>query len=462
MAETGLIIAAGAGTRLADDTGVPKPLRKVAGIPLLKRIILLGARAGLKRIVVVVGFQKEKIISYIAEEKWPITVETVENPQWKKSNGVSVLAARSAINEHFVLLMSDHIFDHKTLEALRAEDLKPDVAKLVIDYKTQQIFDEDDATKVMVKNDRIVAIDKKLTTFNAIDTGMFLMSPEIFDVLEQAQVNGDCSLSDGIRRLAEQGKMGVFDLKDAYWQDVDNKDCLKEAERVLLKACRKSTDGFISRNFNRHISMAISRVLMNTPITANQFTLFTTVIGLLSGVFASYGTYTWFLAAAILFKVASIFDGVDGELSKLRMTNSVFGAWLDTASDNLTYFAYAVGLTVGLYQAQAEWINVIGPAAILGIILLIAVMILFTKTRSNDGSFLAVQSSLLGDQSQSFLTKIVLKLYFVIKRDFFATFFLALAIFGFNHIILFLVALATNIAWLLVLLQWLKKPAVEK
>ena len=56
MVTTALIIAAGAGSRLQQITGsLPKPLLPVAGVPLIKRIILTAHKAGIERFVIVTG-----------------------------------------------------------------------------------------------------------------------------------------------------------------------------------------------------------------------------------------------------------------------------------------------------------------------------------------------------------------------------------------------------------------------
>lgn len=462
MVSTGVIIAAGAGTRLADKSNVPKPLRKVLGVPLLKRIVICAAKGGLTRIVVVVGFQKEKIIQYIEKTKWPIDVEWVENKNWKKSNGISVLAASQVVKEDFVLLMSDHIFDPKTLAKLRETKLNPLAAILAVDYKVRQIFDKDDATKVQVENGKIVAIEKNLVQYNAIDTGMFLLSPEIFTALESAIKDGDCSLSDGIRQISEQDKMGVMDIEEGYWQDVDTKPALKHAEKVLLNACRKPTDGIVSRNLNRHISIFISSYLVKTPLSANQFTIFVLFLGFLTGYLASLGTYVSFAIAGVLFQLTSILDGVDGEMSKLRYTQSKFGEWLDTICDNISYVVFFVGTVVGLYKSGYPYIHILGPVALFGLSALLFVMFFYILKFSNSGSLLAVQSDFADKKSEAWWSGILIKCYPVIKRDFFALFFMFLALLGKPEWVVFLLGLATHIAWMVIVwTKFIVKPVTE-
>ena len=64
MVNKGLIIAAGNGSRLREaGRTIPKPLRAVAGLPLLKRVILTAKSAGITEFVIVVGYEKERIIA---------------------------------------------------------------------------------------------------------------------------------------------------------------------------------------------------------------------------------------------------------------------------------------------------------------------------------------------------------------------------------------------------------------
>jgi NDP-sugar pyrophosphorylase family protein len=61
---------------------------------------------------------------------------------------------------------------------------------------------------------------------------MFLCSPSIFDVLESAKTEGNCSLSDGMRMLGRAGRLRAFDIGDAAWQDVDTPEALIYAESI--------------------------------------------------------------------------------------------------------------------------------------------------------------------------------------------------------------------------------------
>jgi choline kinase len=159
-----------------------------------------------------------------------ISVTLIENPDYHKANGVSALAAKDELHNPFLLLMSDHIFEPRTAKALARQPLEDDEVILAVDHNVDGVFDLDDATKVECAADHISAIGKDLARYNALDTGMFLCSPALFHRLESAKRDGNCSLSDGMRQLAQEQKLRAFDIGDAHWQDVDSPEALAYAE----------------------------------------------------------------------------------------------------------------------------------------------------------------------------------------------------------------------------------------
>jgi len=245
-----LILAAGNGSRLKNVSGtLPKPLVSFKGKPLLEHV-LLGARdAGIERFVIVVGYRGDLMREWVAARYFRgMRIDFVDNSEYNKSNGISVLRGGDAIHENFLLMMSDHIFESETAATLLRERLDDDGTILAVDRKLESIFDMDDATKVRCSGDYIIDIGKELTRFDAVDTGMFLCTPAIFSALEQATVNGNCSLSDGMKVLAAKRKLRAFDVADAIWQDVDTPEALTfgtnifgdgyKPNQVLIEAAR--------------------------------------------------------------------------------------------------------------------------------------------------------------------------------------------------------------------------------
>ncbi len=230
-----LILAAGNGSRIASVSGgVPKPLVPLRGIPLLEHVMMSCQEAGISRFVIVVGYRADLIRRWFATRPpGSISVTVIENVEYHKANGVSALAAKEEFHNPFLLLMADHIFEPKTAKALLRQPLADDEVILAVDPKVDRVFDLDDATKVMRRGNQIVDIGKNLARYDALDTGIFLCSPALFNRLESAKIDGDCSLSDGMRILARDQKLRAFDVGDTHWQDVDSPEALAHAETVF-------------------------------------------------------------------------------------------------------------------------------------------------------------------------------------------------------------------------------------
>jgi 1L-myo-inositol 1-phosphate cytidylyltransferase len=227
-----VILAAGLGTRINIISGyLPKPLVRFEGMPLLEHVMAGAKQAGIERFVIVVGHQGQMVRRWFEASSLRTTPVTwVENSEYHKKNGISLLKARNAVDGPFLLLMSDHIFEAKTAESLLYEPLASDEVILAVDHKLDCIFDLDDATKVVRMGDYIVRIGKDLDIYDAADTGMFLCTGAIFNALEAVMKDGNCSLSDGMQYMASKRKLRAYDIEDALWQDIDTPEMLDFAQ----------------------------------------------------------------------------------------------------------------------------------------------------------------------------------------------------------------------------------------
>ena len=232
-----VILMAGSGSRLrTDGTSLPKPLVPVFGRPLILYALEALACAGIKKVHFVIGFQRDLIKARV-RPLIPAELDVcfIENRDWQKQNGISVLAAANQVEAPFLLIMSDHLFDQSILDLLLCTAV-PDQVNLAIDRKLDSIFDLTDATKVRTSGDRIIAMGKDLASYDAIDTGLFVCPADIFSYLEHARRNGDCSLTDGVRLMAGADKVRGVDVGDAWWQDVDTPEMLQRAEEQMQTA----------------------------------------------------------------------------------------------------------------------------------------------------------------------------------------------------------------------------------
>jgi 1L-myo-inositol 1-phosphate cytidylyltransferase len=230
-----VVLAAGFGSRLRDVDNTPKPLRAVAFVPLLVRVLRTLAASGIEQAVIVLGFQADQIREALERQTdLGLELRYVLNEQYAKSNGVSVLAAREFVGTECVLSMADHLYSPRVVDAVLSPEFPEGSCVLGVDYDIPRCFDLDDATKVCVENQRIVEISKALTRYNALDAGVFRIGPSLIEALDRVyRIKGDCSLSDGVQALARRGEFFASDICGATWVDVDTPEAARHAEHLI-------------------------------------------------------------------------------------------------------------------------------------------------------------------------------------------------------------------------------------
>ena len=347
-----LIIAAGNGTRMqAVARGRHKSLMNLLGLRIIERVILAVKTAGIFEIVIVTGYKGKELKAWVGDgSRFGVSITFVHNNNWEKENGISFFKARNFFKENFILLMSDHVFDWRTLRELKRIKLKKDQCALAIDRSLDSVLDIKDTTKVLVKNKNIAAINKNLDVYNAYDTGMFFCSPYIFKVLKKTIGEGKNSLTNAMSILASEGRLRPFDIKGKYWSDCDTHADIKFAEKKLLKTLPKSEDYFIARNFNRKVSIQITKFLIKTFLTPTMISLGILFLAIVTAVLLAQGTYPWLFIGGILIQFVSILDGCDGEVARLKFVGSKWGAWFDGIMDKYVDTIIVTGLAYGLWN----------------------------------------------------------------------------------------------------------------
>lgn len=224
-----LIIAAGRGSRLS-EISPSKPLTPVAGVPLIEHVVRAAAAGGATAFTVVTGHEAVRLEAFLATLA-DFSIDIVRVADWDLPNGHSVLAGAAAIEGDYLLMMSDHLFDPAIVRRLIAAP--PAALTLAVDRDlANPLLDMDDATKVETgAAGAIRNIGKTLARFDAIDTGLFRATLALAEA-----IGAGGSLSDGVQRLADEGRAWTLDVTGARWLDVDDPAGLAKAERMLAQA----------------------------------------------------------------------------------------------------------------------------------------------------------------------------------------------------------------------------------
>ena len=226
------------------------------------------------------------------------------------------------------------------------------------------------------------------------------------------------------------------------------------AEHTLRRSVYKDTDAKIAR-FNRSISLPISIALMRTPLTANQLSVALVAVGLYSGWLFSIGHYWPAVLAAFLSLAASILDGCDGEIARLKYQESALGCWIETVGDYSYYIAVFVGITVGAVRmTQAEIFYWIGAAATGGTLITFALLI-YLRARITNGQPNRLHA-IARDRftaEPTLWSKIIWRVSFLATRAAMPYGIMLLALINATPAVIVIAAIGSNIYWVSLVLK---------
>jgi len=218
-----VIIAAGVSSRLMEITeGLPKTLLPLGTGTILSSILANFSLCNVNQFCIVVGCQSEKILRYLDDnENFGFQITCIENAEWKRGNGISVLAVESEVtNTEFILSMSDHIVSPTAIA--RVINARSSKNILLVDADAHRCFDIEDATKVWVQKKSILQIGKELPLYNGIDCGIFRLNSRFFDAMREKLKSGRESISAAVEGLIECDDMAAVLMKDdEQWLDID-------------------------------------------------------------------------------------------------------------------------------------------------------------------------------------------------------------------------------------------------
>lgn len=233
----GIILAAGDGDRLGILTEqCPKALLPVGGLPLIGYPIVSLVSAGIKEIAIVIGHLEDQIREALGDGSlFGASLSYISNGDYLGGNGVSVHKAREwARGLPVILCMGDHLIEGDLISRL-VENGDTDET-LCVDHSPRGYLDINEATKVALDgNGCITGIGKGLTDWDALDTGVFLLTSRFFQVLNKlVRSQGfDLEMSDVIRSIiARGGCFATCDVSGCFWVDVDTEHDLNIVRRA--------------------------------------------------------------------------------------------------------------------------------------------------------------------------------------------------------------------------------------
>ncbi len=234
-----VILSAGQGRRLLPLTErTPKCALRIQGQSILEWQIGELRRCGVDQATVVVGFGAEQVEQLLACRYQPDQVRTLYNPFFSVSdNLVSCWVARAEMNEEFLLLNGDTLFEAPLLQRLLKAQTQP--VTLATDHKPT--YDADDM-KVALDGRRLLKIGKDLAPeqIDGESIGMLLFrgeGPALFSAALEEAIRRPQALKywylSVIHEMAQSGLVWTSSIQGHAWTEVDCTADLQEAEKLV-------------------------------------------------------------------------------------------------------------------------------------------------------------------------------------------------------------------------------------
>ncbi len=141
------------------------------------------------------------------------------------------------------------------------------------------------------------------------------------------------------------GSLPVRRLGNAFCRVVTSREDASAITGAYIRH-RNGDEGFWTQRI-RLLSLPLTRGVLRLGVSANQVTLAGLALVVGAALLFSRRTYDAGLAGALLYFIATVLDCSDGEVARANLTDSPFGAWLETIADYLSYFLVIAGLGWG-------------------------------------------------------------------------------------------------------------------
>lgn len=243
------ILIGGKGSRLGDAVrDTPKPLLEVCGRPFVEHVMLNLRRFGFTDFLLLAGYQSGVVQDHYGdndsfERELDASIRVIVEPS-PLGTGGALLHAKDQLEEQFLLLNGDSIFDFNYLDLIHCQlDEEPDnwlgkVALLPVENATRYGFVDCEGSRILAFREKPAEPES-----GTINSGVYWLRREALDVIKQTP----CSLEQEVfPQLISQGRL-LGRRYTGYFIDIGIPEDLETARTGLADALRKPA-AFLDRD----------------------------------------------------------------------------------------------------------------------------------------------------------------------------------------------------------------------
>jgi len=275
----GIILHGGHGTRLRPLTHTgPKQLLPIANKPMSQYCVESIKNTGINEIAIIIGgIGANKVKEYYGNgEKFGVKFTYVTQEYPKGIAHAIQLCKNFVNNEKFLVFLGDNIIQKRVDEiAKKFENSNTDASLLLCEVDNPSRFGIAD-----VKDGKIIKIMEKPKEppTNLAVTGIYFLTPKIFDVIERLKPSwrNELEITDALQMLLEEGNKITYSTITDYWKDTGTPEDIINANKEILKNMNSSFEGQKENNVIIEGNVIIGK---NTIIKNNSRIIGPTIIG---------------------------------------------------------------------------------------------------------------------------------------------------------------------------------------
>jgi phosphatidylglycerophosphate synthase len=183
------------------------------------------------------------------------------------------------------------------------------------------------------------------------------------------------SVETMVATLATLGAVRELPLANQFCRRVDRADLVPSVERDYIRHLNGKGESFFTKKIRR-FSVPLTSRLVRLGARPTHVTLGGLALASASAWLLARGSYGAGLLGGVLYYTSMIFDCSDGEVARLTLRDSPFGAWLETIVDYFTYFLVLIALTVASQSRPgAEAHRLAAAVALVGSVVFITIAV---------------------------------------------------------------------------------------
>jgi 1L-myo-inositol 1-phosphate cytidylyltransferase / CDP-L-myo-inositol myo-inositolphosphotransferase len=281
----------------------------------------------------------------------------------------------AAGDEPFFLARSDCHFDRQLVARFVAEneaamdsvvaiDARPGAAARGPTHPLAAVWRRDDARAYLQR------VARGLVGADGVLIGLAVATPAWARAADAAPGEDDAPRGcadrvwlDALAALVAREPVASFPVAER-WQSVRRSADVPRARREVLAGAARVGDGVVARHLNRPISLRITERLIAWPVKPWQLSVASFAMTVAAGLAFAIGHAT---TGGLLAQSASVLDGVDGEIARVRYQDSPFGGLYDALFDRVGEAVVIGGMTFYAWLGGAGAVVVaLGFAALAG------------------------------------------------------------------------------------------------